>query len=67
MARYTKVVSENIKSNPKNESSPDAQMAAEAAKVLKALGSRDYVVALDERGQQCTSHDMASIVAHAGA
>lgn len=41
-------------------------MRAEATKLLQALTPRDFVVVLDERGAQCTSYDMAHILAQAG-
>ena len=67
LERYTKVLHNNIKSNPGNASDVDAQSAAEGAKLLKGINGRDFVVVLDERGQQCTSHDFANLLAHASA
>lgn len=67
LQRYTSILHSNIKPNPGNASDAAAQSAAEGVKVLKAVGSRDYLVVLDERGQQCTSHDFAHLLAHASA
>lgn len=67
MRRYTKAEHINIKSNPSKTGTPEVQMQAEAAKLLKVVGARDFVVALDERGHRCTSFDLANVVATAGA
>jgi 23S rRNA pseudoU1915 N3-methylase RlmH len=66
LKRYTKAEHINLKSNPKKSGHPAVQMQGEAAKMLALLGTRDLVVALDERGQSCTSFDFANLLALAG-
>lgn len=50
--RYAPFTSVTIKPNPRNSPDPAVQREAEGEKVLKALDPRDYVVVLDERGQE---------------
>jgi uncharacterized Fe-S radical SAM superfamily protein PflX len=64
--RYAKYQHVNIKSNPKNASNKAAQMEAESSKLLAMLAARDFVVAIDERGDACTSFDFANLLATAG-
>lgn len=64
--RYVQFESTKLKGNPKRTNDPGVQIAAEGSQLLAALDGRDYVVALDERGQQYTSHDFAHLIAKAG-
>ncbi|PNH02247.1 putative RNA methyltransferase At5g10620, partial [Tetrabaena socialis] len=63
---YAPVSSIAIKPNPRNSPDPAIQREAEGEKVLKALEPRDFVVVLDERGQELRSEDLARLVAAAG-
>jgi hypothetical protein len=65
--RYVSLESVHLRGNPKKTAEPEVQKQAEAAQVLAAVDSRDYVVVLDERGKQFTSYDFAHTVATAGA
>ena len=56
-----------MKGNPKNVDNAHVQMENEGAKLLTMLSGRDFVVVLDERGDLCTSFDVANIIATAGA
>ncbi|KAH7294393.1 hypothetical protein KP509_28G069300 [Ceratopteris richardii] len=60
--RYCKVEDVQIRSNPSNTSDVTAQVEAEAEKVLRTISSKDWVILLDERGQQATSEKFASII-----
>jgi len=62
-ARYAPMEEIVVKQNPKNVKCAEAQKAHEGERVMKALTSRDYVVALDERGRDVSSEEFASIVA----
>lgn len=66
MKRYVTVESTKLKGNPKRTNDPEVQIATEGEQLLSALHGRDFVVALDERGQQYTSHDFAHLIAKAG-
>ncbi|KAG2501580.1 hypothetical protein HYH03_000085 [Edaphochlamys debaryana] len=64
--RYAPVTTLAIKPNPRNSTDPAVQRETEGERVLKALDGRDFVVVLDERGQEVKSEDMAKLVAAAG-
>ncbi|GLC47927.1 hypothetical protein PLESTB_000040600 [Pleodorina starrii] len=66
VSRYTSVRINAIKPNPRNSQIPEEQRVAEGQKVLKAIEGRDYVVVLDERGQELSSEGLADLVAAAG-
>lgn len=64
--RYVPFESIKLKGNPKRTKDPKIQIASEGDQLIAALDGRDFVVALDERGQQYTSHDFAHLIAKAG-
>lgn len=66
LRRYTQAELVTLKPNPKGARDVEAQKAAEAQKVLAAIGPRDRVVLLDERGREATSEDVARLIAAAG-
>jgi len=63
---YCKFEQVQIKPNPKNASDPNIQKATEGERVLKLLTPDDFVVVLDERGQDLTSEGMAELIADVG-
>eukprot|EP00892_Ulva_mutabilis_P002968 jgi/Ulvmu1/12672/UM094_0028.1 len=64
--RYVDLENTKLKGNPKRTSNAEVQKIAEGQQLLAAIDGQDFVVALDERGQQYTSHDFAHLIAKAG-
>jgi len=64
--RYAPLEDVSIRPNPGRAADPAAAVASEGARVLKALGPSDVVVALDERGKEATSASIADLLAAAG-
>lgn len=65
--RYASFSELQIKPNPTNAKDIDHIKSIEGTKILKALQTPgDRLIALDERGRNVTSHDIADIIAKAG-
>ena len=66
LRRYAPLEEVAVRPNPGKAAAPEAAVAAEGARVLRALGPSDVVVALDERGREATSAGIADLLAAAG-
>ena len=66
ISRYTAFRETAVRTNPKNAKSPTAQLAAEGERVVKLLEPNDFVVLLDERGDDLTSESLSALIADAG-
>lgn len=68
LKRYTAIEEVTLKPNPRGAAADDAaaQMAAEAERVVRAVGPRDRLVLLCERGRELSSADMARLLSDAG-
>lgn len=66
LRRYCNVEDVQIRSNPSNTSDVIAQVEAEGMRVLRSISSKDWVVLLDERGEELTSERFASLIEDAG-
>ncbi|GBF94551.1 hypothetical protein Rsub_06666 [Raphidocelis subcapitata] len=66
LRRYAPAEVVQVKPNPLKARDVDVAKAAEAQKVLALLSPRDRVVALDERGREVSSEDVARLLAAAG-
>ncbi|CAM6127362.1 unnamed protein product [Calypogeia fissa] len=64
--RYCSFEELQIRPNPKNTSDVSAQVEAEAERVLRSITTKDWVVLVDERGQDLTSEQFATSIAEAG-
>lgn len=64
--RYCAFEDMQVRSNPKNSSNPDIQVAAEGERVLRSISPGDFLLVLDERGRTVTSEQLAVIFASAG-
>ena len=61
--RYAPFQETRLAPNPKNSAKVEVQVQAEGEKVLGRLHGDDFVVALDERGRDVSSEDLAELVA----
>jgi 23S rRNA (pseudouridine1915-N3)-methyltransferase len=60
LARYFPLELVEVKEEPARASTPIARVkAVEAERIQKAIGAGDWVIALDERGKEVTSIDLA--------
>eukprot|EP00899_Mesostigma_viride_P018832 jgi/Mesvir1/26950/Mv20670-RA.1 len=66
ISRYCTFEQVLIRPNPKNANDVSVQLESEGEKVMQAIGVRDWVVLLDERGRTITSEQMAELLATAG-
>ena len=64
--RYSGFEEVQAKQNPKNVKDNALQKEHEGERVMKFVGDRDYVVLLDERGEEVSSEQLADIVAKIG-
>lgn len=65
LRRYTELTEVAIKPNPANSKDAAVQRTQESEKVLKALNPGERLVALDERGKDISSEDVATLLAQA--
>ncbi|XP_004498594.1 putative RNA methyltransferase At5g10620 [Cicer arietinum] len=63
---YSSVEDVQIRPNPRNARDQRAQVDDEDTAMMNLIRSDDWVVMLDERGQDVRSEQMAELVAHAG-
>lgn len=66
ISRYAPFSETAVKTNPKNAKSPVAQLEAEGDRVMKHLAPNDFVVLMDERGENLTSEALSALIADAG-
>ena len=66
LRRYAPVVETLVRPNPSNSRDPEVAKAAEGERVLKAVPPGAWLVALDERGREVRSEDVAALLAAAG-
>ena len=68
ICRFTSFTELVVKPNPKGAAADaaDAQRIAEGERLLRAIGPRDRVVLLDERGKDISSPGLAELIAAAG-
>jgi len=64
--RYVQLAEIQIKPNPMNTKDPEVAKIQEGERVLKAVGSGERLVVLDERGRAVTSEDVAQLIARGG-
>ena len=64
--RYAPLEEIVVRPNPGRAADPARAVEAEGARVLKALGPADVVIALDERGKEATSASISDLLAAAG-
>ncbi|KAK9867680.1 hypothetical protein WJX84_009706 [Apatococcus fuscideae] len=64
--RYTSLELIQIKTNPKKAQGTKVAQQAEGEKLLKQLLPQDFVIVLDERGQELSSARFAKLIAQAG-
>ena len=58
--RYLQIRESRLK--PTNGRDPDEVRGRDAARVMKLIGERDWLVALDERGRDLTSEGLAELI-----
>ncbi|CAM8891290.1 unnamed protein product [Rhodiola kirilowii] len=63
---YLSVEVLQIRSNPKKAQDTAAQIREEDNAVMSTIGSNDWVILLDERGNEIRSEEMAELIARAG-
>ena len=66
LRRYAPVVETLVRPNPSNSRDPEVARAAEGERVLRAVPPGAWQVALDERGREVRSEDVAALLAAAG-
>ncbi|KAJ7554933.1 hypothetical protein O6H91_05G015900 [Diphasiastrum complanatum] len=64
--RYCSFEEMQVRPNPKGTSDVSAQVEAEGDYVMRNISSNDWVILLDERGEDVTSDKFASMIAKAG-
>ena len=65
-ARYAPFEEKTVRQNPKNVKDNELQRRHEGERVMRAIGPRDYVVLMDERGRDASSEEVADLVAKIG-
>lgn len=64
--RYAPFDEVQAKQNPKNVKDNDMQKEHEGERVMKCVSARDFVVLMDERGDEVSSEQLAALVAKIG-